>query len=175
LSYLNSPRKGPTRGMKFCVWTHLGLIKWKTTSKKIKRIKELWAFERDLVRLIQNVKFRRRSKPFLSVLKEEVKKIEQKKDLIIPADKTSNNYVIPADKYEEMVNKEIHKNYKKATVEEVVKVNSEQAKTAVEMEIDDRVFKTTPRDSFITLKDHKIDFATNPKARLINPTKGELP
>ena len=120
------------------------------------------------------LKFRRRSKPFLAVLKEEVKKIEQKKELIIPADKTSNNYVVPADKYEELINKEIHKNYKKATVEEVVKVNSEQAKTAVELEIDDRVFKTTPRESFITLKDHKIDFATNPKVRLINPTKGEL-
>ena len=34
MSYLNSPRKGCPRGMKICVWTHLGLIKWKTTSKK---------------------------------------------------------------------------------------------------------------------------------------------
>ena len=36
MSYLNSPRKGCPRGMQICVWTHLGLIKWKTTSKKIK-------------------------------------------------------------------------------------------------------------------------------------------
>ena len=36
MSYLNFPRKGYPRGMKICVWTHLGLIKWKTTSKKIR-------------------------------------------------------------------------------------------------------------------------------------------
>ena len=36
MSYLNSPRKGCLRGMKICVWTHLGIIKWKTTSKKIR-------------------------------------------------------------------------------------------------------------------------------------------
>jgi hypothetical protein len=34
--YLNSPRKGCPRGMNICVWTHLGLMKWKTTSKKKK-------------------------------------------------------------------------------------------------------------------------------------------
>ena len=36
VSSLNSPRKGCPRGKKICVWTHLGLIKWKTTSKKIR-------------------------------------------------------------------------------------------------------------------------------------------
>ena len=39
MSYLNSPRKGCSRGMKICVWTHLGLIKWKTT-KKMKKMEE---------------------------------------------------------------------------------------------------------------------------------------
>jgi hypothetical protein len=33
VSYLNSPRKGRPRGMTICVWTNLGLIIWKTTSK----------------------------------------------------------------------------------------------------------------------------------------------
>jgi hypothetical protein len=36
VSYLNSPRKGCPRGKTICVWTHLGLIKWKTISKKIR-------------------------------------------------------------------------------------------------------------------------------------------
>jgi hypothetical protein len=36
VSYLNSPRKGCPRGKKICVWTHLGLIKWKMTYKKIR-------------------------------------------------------------------------------------------------------------------------------------------
>ena len=36
MPYLNSSRKGCPSGMKICVLTHLGLIKWKTNSKKIK-------------------------------------------------------------------------------------------------------------------------------------------
>jgi hypothetical protein len=33
---LNSLRKGCPRGKTILVWTHLGLIKWKMTSKKIR-------------------------------------------------------------------------------------------------------------------------------------------
>jgi hypothetical protein len=40
-SYMNSPRKGCPRGMKICVWTHLGLIKLKTTPKTIKMEEDL--------------------------------------------------------------------------------------------------------------------------------------
>ena len=36
------------------------------------------------------------------------------------------------------------------------------------------MFSTTPREAFITLKDHKEDFDTNPKVRLINPCKPEV-
>ena len=53
-------------------------------------------------------------------------------------------------------------------------MNAEHAKTAEELEVADRMFITTPREAFITLKDHKEDFHTNPKVRLINPTKPEV-
>ena len=36
------------------------------------------------------------------------------------------------------------------------------------------MFKTTPRNAFVTLKDHKPDFQTRPSVRLINPTKPEI-
>ena len=39
MSYLNSPRKGRPRGMITCVWTHLGQIKCKTSSRKNKEWK----------------------------------------------------------------------------------------------------------------------------------------
>ena len=138
------------------------------------RIKELHDFEQDLVHLLQNIRFRRRSKPFLASLKEAVNQINQKKELIIPADKTSNNYLVPAEKYKEFVDQEIHKKYKKAAPKDINKVNSEQKRTAVELDLEDRIFKTASRDCFITLKDHKEDFANNPKVRLINPAKPEI-
>jgi hypothetical protein len=77
-------------------------------------------------------------------------------------------------KYEELIKKEIHKKYKKATVDEVKNVNSDHAQTVKDLDIEDRVFKTAPRDCFITLKDRKEDFSENPKVRMINPTKAEV-
>ena len=47
-------------------------------------------------------------------------------------------------------------------------------KVATELEIDDRMYCTAKRDTFITLKDHKRQFMNNPKFRVINPTKSEL-
>ena len=42
------------------------------------------------------------------------------------------------------------------------------------LEIDDRVDATADKDAFITLKDHKPNFANKPTCRLINPTKSEI-
>ena len=37
----------------------------------------------------------------------------------------------------------------------VENVKKEHAQTAVELELDDRIFTTVPRESYIKLKDHK--------------------
>ena len=42
------------------------------------------------------------------------------------------------------------------------------------LELDDRIEASAPRDSFITLKNHKQDFINNPTCRLINPCKSEI-
>ena len=86
----------------------------------------------------------------MSFLKNEIKKIDKKKELIIPADKTSNNYLVPTDEYKELVNKEIHKKYKNADLNEVKKVSSDHAQLVEELDLGDRVFKTAPRDCFVT-------------------------
>ena len=48
-------------------------------------------------------------------LKEDVDMIKRKAEMIIPADKTGNHYAVPYEKYEELLEKPIHKDYKKAT------------------------------------------------------------
>ena len=42
---------------------------------------------------------------------------------------------------------------------------------ATKLGIDDKVETTARKDAFITLKDHKPNFANKPTCRLINPTK----
>ena len=73
-----------------------------------------------------------------------------------------------------MIDSEIQKNYRKENSKNVDKVNKEHGQTVQELDLEDRVFSTTPRPAYITLKDHKPDFKTNPKVRLINPTKPDI-
>ena len=47
-------------------------------------------------------------------------------------------------------------------------------KIATKLGIDDREDTTASKDTFITLKDHKPNFANKPTCRLINPTKSEI-
>ena len=75
---------------------------------------------------MQRINFKERSNKFLGELKKECVKISQQKSLIIAADKTTNNYLVPADKYKTLVNKEIHKNYRKENPKNVAKINQEQ-------------------------------------------------
>ena len=42
------------------------------------------------------------------------------------------------------------------------------------LELSDRIYSTTKKEAFFTLKDHKENFRNNPKIRLLNPTKSEL-
>ena len=76
-------------------------------------IQELKEFENDLVHLIQNIKFRHVPNHFQNKLRKDINLIKKDDHLYIPADKTNNYYrVKPAD-YEQLLEKSIHKNYKK--------------------------------------------------------------
>ena len=55
-----------------------------------------------------------------------------------------------------------------------VNINTEAKAIANNYEIAERVDCLPMTDAFITLKDHKPNFTTNPKSRLINPSKSEL-
>ena len=73
-----------------------------------------------------------------------------------------------------MHNKAQNVKNKKETLENVDIVATEHSKVASELDIADRMFKTVPREAFITLKDHKEDFDVNPKVRLLQPTKPDI-
>ena len=45
---------------------------------------------------------------------------------------------------------------------------------AAPLNVADRMDVIANKNAFVTLKDHKENFASNPKCRLINPTKTEI-
>ena len=72
------------------------------------------------------------------------------------------------------MHKNITKDYKKAAKDDFKNVTKQDQEIANKLEIDDRVYTTTEREAFLTIKDHKPNFVNNPTFRLINPTKQEL-
>ena len=125
----------------------------------------------DLVRII---KFKKFSNAFQRKLKEDRIRINNENSVIVPADKSSNYYRVDKGDYDNLLSKEVHKFYRKATDEEIRKITDEHTNLVTELDIDDRVFKTSKSKARITLKDHKSDFRNNPKTRLINSCKPEI-
>ena len=136
--------------------------------------KELKYFLDGLCDLAKNLKFRKIREQFQNTLNEDLKNMKSETKVVIAADKTRNHYKMEKEKYQEYLENNITKDYKKAEKNVVKNITKDDQKVAAKLEIDDRVHVTSKRDSYITVKDHKPGFMNNPKFRLINPTKAEL-
>ena len=66
------------------------------------------------------------------------------------------------------------KKYKKANVPLPKRINREARKIAKIFDVADRLDTMAKKECFITLKNHKEHYRTNPKYRLLNPTKNRL-
>ena len=124
--------------------------------------------------MIQSVKFKQANNPFLNKLKEDTDSIQTERKLLIAADKTTNFYKLEPSEYNDLLEKNITKSYKKAQPETTQAIHKQNKDIATKLGIDDRVDTTANKDAFITLKDHKPNFTNKPTCRLINPTKSEI-
>ena len=68
----------------------------------------------------------------------------------------------------------VTKDYRIAEPETVHDINIEAKIITEELKIADRVEAHSESPAFISLKDHKTDFRTNPRCRLINPAKSQI-
>lgn len=137
-------------------------------------VDELKEFEDDMLKMIQSTKFKEVNSPFLNKLKNDTKHIKKETKLLIAADKTTNFYKLEPSKYNDLLEQNITKSYKKAAPNTVRDIHKENKKIAMKLGIDDRVDTTADKEAFITLKDHKPNFNNKPACRLINPTKSEI-
>ena len=133
--------------------------------------KELSEFEEEMLEIAANIKFNRYSNQFLDKLKQDIRKIRDMDDLVIPADKTTNHYVMKAADYNTILEKAVQKDYLKAKNDAISNIVSEEKELTSKLGINDRVEKLVGKEAYATLKDHKEDFLNNPKVRLINPCK----
>ena len=131
-------------------------------------------FESDVADLIKDIKFRRINSRFQQRLQTDVRRIQESKNIFVSADKTQNFYEVTKENYDRLLLQNVTKTYRKSERDLPDKINREAKKIAKSYKIDDKLDQINEQQCFITVKDHKEDFRTNPKYRLINPTKSEM-
>ena len=137
-------------------------------------MKELKELEDGLAKLLTEIKFNHKYSSFQNKLSSDLKEIRAAKQIFVAGDKSSNFHKMVPEKYNELLNKEIHKEYKKAPLNVVKSIQESHSEIVKDLNIEDRVFKTTEKQPFITIKDHKPNYQNNPSCRLINPSKPEI-
>ena len=141
------------------------------------KINELIPFEEGMLKLIHNIEFDDNASKcnFQRTLYTDIEtKIKKPNNLLIPADKTTNYYSMNTATYEKLITENVTKTYKKSCPEVIDQLNSQSARVAKKLGLDNRIEKLAEKEAFITLKDHKPEFHDHPTCRLINPSKSEI-
>ncbi|PFX11853.1 hypothetical protein AWC38_SpisGene24283 [Stylophora pistillata] len=144
------------------------------STKKPPPIEDLKDFEDEMLKMILSVKFKQGNNSFLNKLKEDTDSIKTELPPLIAADKTMNFYKLESSKYNDLIEKNITKSYKKAQPETIQAIHKQNKDIATKVGIDDRVDTIANKDEFTTLKYHKPTFTNKPTSRLINPTSSEI-
>ena len=131
-------------------------------------------FEAEMIGMVKEIKFRKMRNNIQQKMYEDMRIFKESENIFVKSDKSGNLYEIEKGKYKQMMFKEVVKNYKKAPPDLEKELNSEAKMLAHRLGIVDRVEKYNTKNCFITIKDHKSDFKTNPECRLINPAKTQI-
>ena len=131
-------------------------------------------FEQDLFGLIKSIKFRKVHSKFQQVLRNDVKLINESKDVFAFADKTGNVYQMKVDDYTKILHENITKDYE-GTAERTLDAINEEAKEMIKKaSATGKIPKFSKTPAFVSIKDHKPDFPHKIKCRLVNPAKTHI-
>ena len=119
------------------------------------KVDELVPFEKDLIALVKNVKFRKVKNHFQKKLQHDIKMIRTSGKTLIFADKTNNMYRLSKDQYNMLLNNSITSIYKKSNNNIKKKINISGRNILKDKEVLQRMDINGKSNCFITLKDHK--------------------
>ena len=139
-----------------------------------KQVKELSTFEKDLIAVVKDFKFRNARSDFQTTLQEDIRLIHNSKKTITFADKTSGMYRLTKEEHNKLLRNAITSKYKKTNTKIKDKINKKVKEILKNKEVLHRLDINEESNYFFTLKDHKENFQNNPTARLINPAKNEI-
>ena len=146
-----------------------------TSEKSPPIVKDTLPFEADMYELIKNIQYKQHySSNLQQKINSDIRSMRKSNNLFVSADKTTNLYKLSPQQYNKLLNDNITATYAKQSGNEKAAIDAEAKAIAEKLKIVDRAEAFAKRNAYITLKDHKENFANNPKCRLINPAKGEM-
>ena len=107
-------------------------------------------------------------------LREDICKIKNSPNFFVFAGKTNNIYETSKDHYKKLLHDNVIKTYQKAPTKLEALINMEAKSISTKLKISDRVERIARTPTFVTLKEHKDNFCSNPTCRLINPSKNKI-
>ena len=132
---------------------HYNPLHYTFKSKKTPpQYKNLIAFEKNLVKLMQNVTFRHISNSFQDQMKADIESIKRSKNIYILADKTNNLYKTDIKNYNKLLINNISKTYKKSDSTIFNAINREAKNIVERYDIAERVGCFAKSNAFVTLK-----------------------
>ena len=117
------------------------------------------------MKLFHNVSLRRINEPFPNNIKKDLKNIKSSKNIFVFADKTKNIYEVPPNEYSKLLTGNITKSYKLGYDGITEDMNKELRDISSNLNIGNRIHVMSQNEAFITLKDHKDNFESNPNCR----------
>ena len=132
-------------------------------------------FEDDLYKLTPLVETKKFNNSLQEEMKKDLRRLQENPDqIVVASDKTSNLFLMNVNEYQDTLNYELRKNYRKGGPEVVEDIDQEAAYFANKLKLDDRIEGMALKSSFLTIKDHKEGFPAHISYRLISPTNSNL-
>ena len=88
-----------------------------------KQVKELSAFEKELIAAVKDIKFRSAKSDFQTTLQEDIRLIHNSKKTMTFADKTSNMYRLTKEEHNKLLRNAVTSKYKKTNTKIKDKIN----------------------------------------------------
>ena len=107
-------------------------------------------------------------------MQNDLKQIKTSNQIFVFSDKTKNIYKLPTEKYQELLQKNIMKDYKKTNETSYEQINYEASVIIRKNNLKGKIPRYDKTPAYVTIKDHKPDFPKKLKCRLINPSKTHI-
>ena len=129
------------------------------------KVNELVPFEKELIALVKNVKFRKVNNHFQKKLHQDIKMIRTSEKTMTFTDKTNSMYRLSKDQYNMLLNNFITSTYKKSN-NNIKKIISISGRNFLK---DKEVLQRIDIDDHKEKSQRKLQ--NNPSVRLVNPAK----